>query len=325
MDTNNADYDAVWKQVIVRYVVDFTLLFLGEAWRGAPIPESLDAELAKCSRDRRGGVRRVDKLLRALGADGEPCLWHIEVQVARQRHFAQRMLVCHYRLYDQFQLPVRSIAILGDPSPTWRPSRFDLAAGRTTLSLEFEAVKLRDFDDRLAELLLSDNICAWLVVAHLLTLRTRREPLDRMLVKNSLLTGLRACGWEEQKYLDAVDLIDRMMTLPLALQDGVDEQQRLLEGGGNMAWKYLWEERAEERGMQRGIERGMERGIERGMQVGHLEGRLSATRHLLVAQLAKRFGALDDTVKRRIETAPLEDLERWCLAVVTARTMEEVF
>lgn len=341
MDTTNADYDAAWKQAIVRYVVDFASLFLGEAWRGAPVPESLDAELVKCARDGRGGVRRVDKLLRACGPDGEPCLWHIEVQVARQRHFAERMLVCHYRLYDHFQLPVRSIAILGDPSPTWRPSRIELVAGRPRLFLEFEAVKLRDFDERLAELLLSDNICAWLVVAHLLTLRTRREPVDRMLVKASLLTGLRACGWEEHKYLDAVDLVQRMMTLPPHLQAAVDEQQQILEGGAEMAWKYLWEERAEERGMQRGMALGIEKGQRegrnagwqagreegrvQGREEGREEGRMATARHLLFAQLGKRFGALDEAVKQRIETATMEDLERWCLAVVTARTVDEVF
>jgi hypothetical protein len=54
------------------------------------------------------------------------------VQVARQRGFAERMFVCQYRLYDHFRLPVRSIAILGDPSPTWRPARFELRQNRAT-------------------------------------------------------------------------------------------------------------------------------------------------------------------------------------------------
>lgn len=345
MDTTNADYDAVWKQVLVRYIVDFSTLFLGEAWQGASVPESLDAELARCSRDGKLGVRRVDKLLCAVGPDGGPCLWHIEIQVARQRDFAERMLVCHYRLYDQFHLPVRSIAILGDPSPTWRPARFDIIAGATHFSLAFEAVKLRDFDDRLAELLLADNICGWLVVAHLLTLRTRREPVDRMLVKNSLLTGLRSCGWEQRKYHDAVDLIDRMMKLPKALQELVDRQQLILEGRHEMAWKYLWEERAEERGLQRGMaagERiGLQSGLQRGLQEGRAkglaegraegraegweEGRLAAKRELLCALLMQRFGRLDQAWRLRIEGASGDELERWCLAVVTARTIDEVF
>lgn len=333
MDSPNADYDSVWKQAIERYWTDFTQLFLLEEWGSRPAPESQDQELAKCSRDSKLGMFRVDKLLRAPGADGRPCLWHIEIQVARQRRFAERMFACQYRLYDQFRLPVRSIAILGDPSPTWRPQSFALAAGGTRVWFRFESIKLRDFDERFVELLLSDNVFAWLVSAHLLTLRTRREPVKRMLVKGSLLTGLRSCRWTEQKFRDVFDLIDRMMRLPKTLQDAVEKQQDLLDGRHEMAWKYLWEERAEERGLQRGIAAGLEqglqegrqRGLQEGRQEGEHEGRLLAMRKMLCAHLAQRFGQFDEVAGRRIEAASIEDLERWCLAVVSARTIDEVF
>jgi hypothetical protein len=345
METANADYDAVWKQALVRYIADFTEFFLRETWQGAPVPASYDNELARCSRNGRLGARRVDKLLDAVGPDGKPCLWHIEVQVARQRDFGERMFVCHYRLYDHFRLPVRSIAILGDPSPTWRPKRFDLAMGGTELSFAFETFKLRDLDDRLAEVLLSDNVFAWLAVAHLLTLRTRREPKFRMHVKNSLLTGIRSCAWDRKKLCDVFDLINRMMRLPKALQDLVDEEQKLFEGGAEMAWKYLWEERAEERGLQRGMAAGWERGLQEGRQKGweegqhegrqegrqegrhegRQEGRLDAMRDMLCAQLGRRFGQPDEAVQRRIASASFEELERWLLALVTARSIDEVF
>ena len=345
MDTPNADYDSVWKQAIERYWTDFTELFLLETWGSRPLPESQDQELARCARDSKLGLFRVDKLLRAPASNGQPCLWHIEIQVARQRGFAERMFVCQYRLYDQFRLPVRSIAILGDPSPTWRPQRFDLAAGGTKISFEFESVKLRDFDERFAELLLSDNVFSWLVVAHLLTLRTRREPVDRMIVKDSLLTGLRSCCWTEQKFRDVFDLVDRMMKLPKVLQDKVEKQQGFLDGRYDMAWKYLWEERAEERGMQRGmqlgiaegmkegrqlglqvgLQEGRQEGLQEGRQEGLQEGRLLAMREMLCAHLTQRFGQFDEAVGQRINDAMIEDLERWCLAVVTARTIDEVF
>jgi hypothetical protein len=158
MNAPNADYDSAWKQASERYWTDFTELFLLEAWGGRALPDSLDQELDKCASGGRVGLFRVDKLLRAPGLDGQPCLWHIEIQTARQRGFAERMFVCQYRLYDRFRLPVRSIAILGDPSPTWRPKGFELSTGGTSVSFVFETIKLRDFDDRLAELLLSDNV-----------------------------------------------------------------------------------------------------------------------------------------------------------------------
>jgi len=63
MDILNADFDSVWKQAIERYWTDFTVLFLLEEWGSRPAPESQDQELAKCSRDGKLGLFRVDKLL----------------------------------------------------------------------------------------------------------------------------------------------------------------------------------------------------------------------------------------------------------------------
>jgi len=329
MDTPNADYDSVWKQAIELYWPDFTELFLFEVWGNRPSPESQDQELAKCARDGKLGLFRVDKLLRAPGADGQPCLWHIEIQVARQRGFAERMFVCQYRLYDHFRLPLRSIAILGDQSPTWRPSRFELIAGHTHTTFEFETIKLRDFENCLADLLLSDNVFAWLVAAHLFTLRTRREPLKRAIVKAKLLTGLRSTGWEQPKFRDVYDLIDRMMSLPKILQERIEKQQDLLEGRNEMAWKYLWEERAEQRGEARGQAigevRGEALGQARGEVRGEARGRLETMRSVVCDLLEVRFGQVEDDVRQKVSAGSLEELQRWCLAVVTARSIDEVF
>lgn len=46
---------------------------------------------------------------------------------------------------------------------------------------------------------------------------------------------------------------------------------------------------------------------------------------MICAQLELRFGQLDATVSQKVMGASQEELERWCLAVVTARTIDEVF
>jgi len=47
----------------------------------------------------------------------------------------------------------------------------------------------------------------------------------------------------------------------------------------------------------------------------------SVARDLLEA----RFGPLDDGTREMVNAGSLDELQRWCLAVLTARTIDEVF
>ena len=47
--------------------------------------------------------------------------------------------------------------------------------------------------------------------------------------------------------------------------------------------------------------------------------------HVLVRQLTRRFGAVPDEARQRIDTAPLEQLEAWTDRVLDAETLDEVF
>jgi predicted transposase YdaD len=55
------------------------------------------------------------------------------------------------------------------------------------------------------------------------------------------------------------------------------------------------------------------------------KGRQEGEHVLLVKQLEQRFGPLPDDVLRRLETAAPELLEQWGLALLAARTLDEVF
>lgn len=312
MDTTNADFDSPWKQAPERYLADFTDFFLHEKWEMPNAPDSLEQELVQCMRDGQLGLRRLDKLLRVTDADGSVCLWHIEVQTARQANFSERMFICYYRLYERFHVPVRSIAILGDSSPTWRPNGLDLACGRTQLRFDFETIKLIDFEDQIAELLLSDNVFAWLSSAHVLTLRTRRELEDRMRIKGCLLIGIHACGWPKEKVLDVHELIDRMMRLPWGLQQQLDKQLEELFGRCAMPYISAYEHRVEKRAMIKGRQEGLR------------EGGLAMLRKIVLAQLEARFGPLDSNVRQVIAAATSEELEHQAMAVVEARNIEDV-
>ncbi|WP_200960840.1 hypothetical protein [Duganella sp. Root198D2] len=46
---------------------------------------------------------------------------------------------------------------------------------------------------------------------------------------------------------------------------------------------------------------------------------------MIYAQLELRFGQLDADARQKVMNASPDELQRWCLAVVTARTIDEVF
>jgi hypothetical protein len=46
---------------------------------------------------------------------------------------------------------------------------------------------------------------------------------------------------------------------------------------------------------------------------------------VLARQLTRRFGALPDGARERIDAAPLEQLEAWSDRVLDAETLDEVF
>ena len=123
------DYDTPWKEILEHYFQDFVAFFYPQAhadidWgRGHAF---LDKELAKVVRDAEAGQRRVDKLVKVWRKSGTEVwvLIHVEIQAQRETNFPRRMYVYNYRLFDRYNRPVASFAILADTEPGWRPSEF---------------------------------------------------------------------------------------------------------------------------------------------------------------------------------------------------------
>ena len=94
-------------------------------------------------------------------------LVHTEIQGNRDRDFAKRMYVYNYRLFDCYDRPVVSLAVLGDASSTWRPTGYRQSLWGCRVGIEFPVVKLRDYAARWDALEASDNPFAMVVMAHL--------------------------------------------------------------------------------------------------------------------------------------------------------------
>src|SRR5438874_7124480 len=91
--------------------------------RGRP---SCQAGVPARVREAELGRRYVDKLVKVWTLDGVECwvLIHVEVQTARDADFPERMYVYNYRVFDRYNKPVASFAVLADDDPGWRPHEF---------------------------------------------------------------------------------------------------------------------------------------------------------------------------------------------------------
>jgi hypothetical protein len=58
---------------------------------------------------------------------------------------------------------------------------------------------------------------------------------------------------------------------------------------------------------------------------GRVEGRVEGQANSLLRLLEARFGALPDDVRGRVRSAAIEDLDRWTVRVLDAKSLADVF
>jgi len=62
-----------------------------------------------------------------------------------------------------------------------------------------------------------------------------------------------------------------------------------------------------------------------GMQAGRLQGRQEGEAALLLRQLTRKFGPLDESTRARVLAADAEQLMVWGERLLSAETLEELF
>jgi hypothetical protein len=201
------------------------------------------------------------------------------------------------------------LAVLADEQKQWKPTSYGFSVLGCRHTLEFPVAKLTDYEDKLDELLASDNAFGWITAAHNLTRQTKKQDQERYHAKLRLLRILYDRHWDKQRVINLFNVVDWLMQLP--------------EWLNNQVWQEL--ETIEEREKVQyitSVERiGMAKGIAKGIAKGRVEGES----RLLKRQLERRFGLLPQWASERLESAKEEELEAWSEAVLTAPTLEAVF
>ena len=332
------DLDSPWKEVVEHAFPEFIDFYFPNINRQIDWAYGytfLDKELQKIARDGELGRRYVDKLVRVTTLAGEEdwlCV-HIEVQGEVDPGFERRMFVYNYRIFDTYDRPVASLAVLADDDPTWRPDRFEYERLGCRHSLHFPVAKLVDYIADEESLLANPSPFALITAAHLYTRRTRKSPARRFDAKRRLVRLLYQRNWSRQRIIDLFRVLDWMLKLPDSLERQLWQDIENIEGERNVTYVSSIERFAIERGMKKGMQQGMQQGIEQGIQQGIEKGIARGIEkgiqqglaQSLQRQLNRRFGPLSAEVTRQLENATPEQLETWTDRVLDARTIEEVF
>ncbi|TLU82574.1 MAG: cytosolic protein [Chlorobium sp.] len=306
MDTPNDQYDSPWKRAVENYFSEFMEFYFPLAHAEIDWAKEyvfLDQELRAVVQDAELGKRFVDKLVRVNVLNGEE-KWiyiHVEVQGTKQAEFAKRMFVYNYRIFDRYDRPVASLAVLADTHKQWKPTSYGFTVLGCKLSVEFPVAKLTDYEERLDELLESDNAFGWITAAHILTKKTKKRHQERYEAKLRLVRILYQRHWNKQRIIDLLYIVDWLMQLPEWLNSRVWQELETIEEKEKM--EYITS-------------------IERiGMAKGMVKGQYT----LLKRMLERRFGLLPEWASEKLESAKTKELEAWSDAIFTAPTLEAVF
>jgi hypothetical protein len=256
--TMSTDYDSPWKEALDRYFEPFVALLFPEIhgqidWsRGH---EALDKEFQQVVREAEVGRRYVDKLVKVWTRDGVErwVLIHVEVQTTPDADFPRRLYVYNYRIFDRYNRPVASLAVLADDAPLWRPDEFRQSLFGCEAGLRFPAVKLLDFAAHEAALEASDNPFAKVVLAHLKAQETHADPAARHVWKVRLVRGLYERGFSANDVRELFRIIDWMMELPPALNDVFQQDVDKIQEEKRMPYVTSIERVWHARGLRKGI------------------------------------------------------------------------
>ena len=265
--------DVAWKEILDAYFKDFVEYCLPELYKLINWKKrwnSLDKELQAITKGTDAGKRLLDKLFKVFLRDGREqwVLVHLEVQGKQDDNFPSRMFTYGYRIYDKYQKPIVSCAILTDEATNWRPSSYRVGLAGSYLSAEYLIVKLIDYQNMIKQLDASTNPFASVIMTQLAALDAKRKPDDeRKMIKFALTRRLYVKGCSKTEIIHLYRFIDWLIGLSKPLElEYINEVYELEE-----ATKMPYISNAEKFGMEKGKLEVAKHLIEEGVKLAIIE------------------------------------------------------
>jgi len=267
------------------------------------------------------GRRFADKLVKVWRKSGEEqwVLIHVEVQGQQEVDFSKRMYTYNYRLFDRYNRPIVSLAVLTDQHTRWRPRQYGYDLWGCKIAFTFPIVKLLDYRKQWTTLETSNNPFAVVVMAHLKAQDTKRNAQERQVWKLSLTRRLYEYGYKRQDVLNLFHFIDWVMQLPTDLDKSFWQQVHEFEKERQMPYISSVERMAIQEGLEQGRQQGLQQGLQEGRQEGRQEGMLLSLLHLL----QYRFGPASEELHARLQQCSAEQLTRLLDVALTTNSTAE--
>ena len=321
MTTPPNDFDSPWKDATDEYLQGFFALFHPNIhadidWSRLPV--FLDKEFQRIMRGAAIGRRVVDRLVRVWLRDGQSVrvLVHIEVQSQEEAGFSRRMYIYNYRIFDRYDQPIVSLALLPDEQPTWRPDEYTQGFWGCSLQFRYPVTKLTDWRARREELEQSDNPLAVFVLAHLAAQDTQGDIAARQQRKLRMVRRLYDRGYDRERIVSLFRFIDWFLALPAAAEAPIRQAIAAIEEERAMAYVTS----IERIGREEGLTQGREEGLTQGLTQGRVEGKRATLQRLVRV----RFGGTTEALEQRIAAADETALDDLLDRVVVVTSLEDL-
>lgn len=249
-----AYFDEAWKQVLERIFFRFLHFLTPKLYEDIDISKSvsfLDKEMEQLFQVSIKGAKYVDKLAQVFLKDGSEqwILIHIEVQGEAEEDFSKRMFRYFYRIFDKYDRPIVSMAILTGKESIPEEGRFDSKVHGSGVEFRYLSFRLIDYDRKKLEE--DDDPVALIILASIEREEHRRKG-GRFDVKRYLIRKLRERNYSEE----LSEIIFRFIDWVIQLSEDEDELfwGEMREEVKDMEFTTSFERYCMRKGVQQGLQ-----------------------------------------------------------------------